>query len=362
MRGLPPKTNRRKGNFCDGLPPKSEKPLRAFRVYIELMETTAWLRTWMQGPFEQFDLTPLSFRILMLLYEEGPTRMVEVARRMRFRRPNLDKALRRLEERGWVRRLMVTLPKAKRPQKRSETRLLRTARRRWGVGVVTLTPEGEKFIASAFPQQAKVLKALMRALHGREQQLLVEIWKLRAGAILKFMSEISTVDEWERDAYQEIDAADEELENARTKLLKREVEEAEDAEEVKEKNEETEDTRASLLRRDVSETDDAELRELQEELGIVPLSMERLSQEDRKQIDGIVAKMRKHDVLKSAKQVDWDLPPDAEREAGHAVRMLMNLGNDRESDVLERMRRGRSDLEVVEMLKERSAKGAGAGE
>lgn len=333
-------------------PTQKEKTLRAFRVYIEPMETTAWLRTWMQGPFEQFDLAPLSFRILMLLYEEGPTRMVEVARRMRFRRPNLDKALRRLEERGWVRRLMVTLPKAKRPQKRSETRLLRTARRRWGVGVVTLAPEGEKFIASAFPQQAKVLKALMRALHGREQQLLVEICrKLRAGAILKFMSEISTVDEWERDAYQEIDAADEELENARTKLLKREVEEAEDAEEVKEKNEETEDTRASLLRRDVSETDDAELRELQEELGIVPLSMERLSQEDRKQIDGIVAKMRKHDVLKSAKQVDWDLPPDAEREAGHAVRMLMNLGNDRESDVLERMRRGRSDLEVVEMLK-----------
>lgn len=306
-------------------PTQKEKTLRAFRVYIELMETTAWLRTWMQGPFEQFDLTPLSFRILVLLYEEGPTRMVEVARRMRFRRSNLDKALRRLEERGWVRRLMVTLPKEKRPRKRSETRLLRTARRRWGVGVVTLTPEGEKFIASAFPQQAKVLKALMRALHGREQQLLVEICrKLRAGAILKFMSEISAVDEWERDAYQEIDAADEEIEDARAKLL----------------------------RKDASEVDDPELRELQEELGMVRFSMERLNGEDRKHIDSIVAKMRKHDVLRSATQVDWNLPRDAEREAEHAVRMLMNLADDREREVLERMRRGRNDLEVVEVLKE----------
>lgn len=194
--------------------------------------------------------------------------------------------------------------------------------------MVTLAPEGEKFIASAFPQQAKVLKALMRALHGREQLLLVGICrKLRAGAILKFMSEISTVDEWERDAYQEIDAADEEVESAR----------------------------ADLLRKPASDADDSELRELQEELGIVPFSMERLSAEDRKRIDSIVAKMRKHDVLKSAKQVDWDQPRNEEREAGHALRMLMNLGNDRERDVLERMRRGRSDFDVVEMLKDWSS-------
>lgn len=73
---------------------------------------------------------------------------------------------------------------------------------------------------------------------------------------------------------------------------------------------------------------------------------------DRKRIDSIVAKMRKHNVLKSATQVDWNLPRDAEREAGHAIGMLMNLGDDRERGVLERMRRGRSDLEVVEVLKE----------
>lgn len=202
-------------------PTRKEKTLRAFRVYLELMETTAWLRTWMHGPLDLFDLTPQGFRILVLLYDEGPMRMVEVARRMQFRRPNLDKILRRLEERGWVMRLIVTLQKAERAQKRSMTRLLTTKRRRWGVGVVTLTPEGEQFIARAFPRQAKVLKALMRALHGREQVLLVEICrKLRAGAILKFMSEIVTVDEWDRDAYQEIDAADQVLEDARANLLR----------------------------------------------------------------------------------------------------------------------------------------------
>jgi DNA-binding MarR family transcriptional regulator len=312
------------------LPPtQKEKTLRAFRVYIELMETTAWLRTWMQGPLDMFDLTPQGFRVLVLLYEEGPTRTVEVARRMRFRRPNLDKILDRLEERGWVRRMIVTLPKAERPEKRSKTRLLRTVRRRWGVGVVTLTPEGEEFIARAFPQQAKVLNALMRALHGKEQQLLVEICrKLRAGAILKFMSEISMVDEWERDPYQEVDAADEELEDARANLLRREAGEAEETKEAKQVKEVEERIRA---------------------LG--PFTMDQLSAEDRKHIDRIVAKMRKYDVLTSATHVDWNEPPDEARWAGHVLRMLMNLGTDRERALIQRMRRGRSDLEVVGMLK-----------
>lgn len=318
-------------------PTRKEKTLRAFRVYLELMETTAWLRTWMQGPLELFDLTPQGFRILVMLYEEGPARMVEVARRMQFRRPNLDRVLRRLEEHGWIRRLIVTLPKAERPRKRSKTRLLKR-RRRWGIGVVTLTPEGERFIARAFPRQAKVLKALMRALHGREQQLLVEICrKLRAGAILKFMSEIVTVDEWDRDAYQEIDAADELLEDARANLLRTRV---------------PSDADIAEQEREVENRNEEQIRKLQEEVRmLLPFSMDRMSANDQRHLQGIVAKMHKYDVLTSATHVDWRLPRDEAREAGHVLRMLRNLGNDHERELLERMRRGRSDLEVVEMLK-----------
>ncbi|MGH9734058.1 MAG: MarR family winged helix-turn-helix transcriptional regulator [Candidatus Acidiferrales bacterium] len=307
-----------------GHPTQRQRTVLAYDVYQEVMDTAGWLRSWMRGPFESFDLTPQGFRLLVLL-QEGPIRAVEAAKKLRFRRQNLDPVLGRLEERGWVKRAVVSLPKAEGQEKRSRRRKIGRKQRDWDFGVVTLTPEGEKFLGRAFPSHAKVLKGLMRALHVREQKTLIEICrKLRAGAILKFMSEISAVDEWERDAYQEIDAADEEIEDARAKLLRREV----------------------------SETEDAELRELQEELGIVPFSMERLSAEDRKHVEGIITKMRKHDVLRSATQVDWNLPRDAEREAGHVLRMLMNLGDDREREVLEKLRRGRSDLEVVEMLKE----------
>jgi hypothetical protein len=69
--------------------------------------------------------------------------------------------------------------------------------------------------------------------------------------------------------------------------------------------------------------------------------------------------MRKYDVLTSATHVDWNEPPDEARWAGHVLRMLMNLGTDRERALLERMRRGRSDLEVVEMLKGSMSEGGG---
>lgn len=62
--------------------------------------------------------------------------------------------------------------------------------------------------------------------------------------------------------------------------------------------------------------------------------------------------MKRHGILTRAKQVDWDLPADEKREAGHAVRMLMNGTNDRERRVLERMTRKMSDLEMVGMLRE----------
>ena len=163
---------------------QKEKTVRAFEVYLELTDTANWLRAWMRGPLESFDLTPQGLRLLVLLYRDGPTRTVEAAKSLRFRRQNLDAVVGRLEERGWVKREIVTLPNAGLGQRPSKARTVTRKRRTWKIGVISLTPLGEKFIAGVLPNNGKVLKALMRALHGREQQTLVEICrKLRAGSI-----------------------------------------------------------------------------------------------------------------------------------------------------------------------------------
>lgn len=266
------------------------------------------------------DLTPQGFRLLMLLYDEGPTKMMDAAKRMRFQRQNLDTILRRLEERGWVRRTMVELEKKPVP-KGWRGRLVQQPKRRWGIGVMELTEEGEKFVARVFPNHAKVVKALMRALHGKEQESLVELCrKLRAGAILKFMSEITRLEEWDEKHYET-----EEAKEAKANALPRLLEVRTRAEEVKERHE----------KEDVEES--------------------------RKLLKGIVAKMRRYNTLKEARNVDWNKPPDETRYATNAVEMLMRVASDGERKLLERLRKKMSCVEVIGMLKEAAGDGAVAG-
>jgi hypothetical protein len=59
------------------------------------------------------------------------------------------------------------------------------------VGVAKLTPEGENLIGCVLPKQSKLVKSLMRALDGREQQTLSRLCrKLRERDVLRFVKEI----------------------------------------------------------------------------------------------------------------------------------------------------------------------------
>jgi DNA-binding MarR family transcriptional regulator len=285
-----------------------ERTLRAFRVYVEVMDTAAWLRSWMRAPLQSFHLTPQGFRLLILLCENGPMRMMELSRTMKFQRQNLDAIVRRLETRGWIRRVMVDLPAETAEEKGSRARRVGAPRRRWGVGFIALTPEGEGFVERVFPSHAKVVKALTRSLHGREQQTLVEICrKLRAGAILKFMAEIGHLDEWEiasRPTIEEGDGA-------------------------------ADETRLALLR-PVPENDTPE---------------DGLSEADRKRLASIVAKMRRYNILKEARNWDWNKPFDEKRWARNVVEMVMRVGNESEKKMVERWKHRMSSEEIVEMLK-----------
>jgi DNA-binding MarR family transcriptional regulator len=173
-------------------PTQKEKTLRAFRAYFDLLDAADWMRSWMRAPLESFDLTMQGFRLLEMLYREGPVSIAAAAKRRGCKRQNIDVAIARLEERGWVRREVwrhppveiqgSRLPKAKRDQPRMGRRASR----------VRLTPLGEKFIGEALPSHAKGVKALMRSLAGREQDSLSRICgKLREGDILKFTSELT---------------------------------------------------------------------------------------------------------------------------------------------------------------------------
>ncbi len=63
------------------------------------------------------------------------------------------------------------------------------------VGVISLTPLGKKFIGNVLPRHAKMVKALMRVLEGREKESLIRICqKLREGDVVKYISELTHED------------------------------------------------------------------------------------------------------------------------------------------------------------------------
>ena len=63
------------------------------------------------------------------------------------------------------------------------------------VRVVSLTRDGRKLIATVLPRQAKMVKAMMRALDLREQDTLGRLCrKLREGDIVKYFQEIRMQD------------------------------------------------------------------------------------------------------------------------------------------------------------------------
>ena len=182
---------RRKMHVAPHRATQKEKTQRAWGAYLDLIDTADWIRKELRGPLQTFGLSMEEFRLLVMLYRDGPL-TISIAAKMRERnRQNMHVTIMRAEEFGWVRRSIVRL----RPVEIKESRLpkARRGKPRTGrqVGVVSLTPLGEKLIGSVLPRQAKVVKSLMRALHGREQKSLSRLCrKLREGDIVKFFSEM----------------------------------------------------------------------------------------------------------------------------------------------------------------------------
>jgi MarR family transcriptional regulator, 2-MHQ and catechol-resistance regulon repressor len=167
-------------------PTQRQKTQRAYRAYVDLIDTAKWIENELRGPLWTHDLTMGEFRLLELLYREGALTLSDVIRRRQVKRQNIMVVVKRLRKRGWVERVDVTLPPVPGSQKKVG---------RWA-SVVGLTKPGKRFIGNILPTHSKLVKALMRAIDGRQQETLSLICrKLRAGDPVRFFVEITHEDE-----------------------------------------------------------------------------------------------------------------------------------------------------------------------
>jgi DNA-binding MarR family transcriptional regulator len=173
-------------------PTPREKTKRAFGAYMDVLETAEWLKGELHGPLLLYDLSMGDFRLLELLYREGALFVPDIARRRRLHRQAVDVIIKRLSRRGFVRRAIVKLPPVE--FQRAHVPASKRDERREGIrtSVVGLTKTGKKFISDVLPNHTKVVKALMRALDGRDQDTLSRLCrKLRAGNPVRYFAELT---------------------------------------------------------------------------------------------------------------------------------------------------------------------------
>jgi DNA-binding MarR family transcriptional regulator len=169
-----------------------EKTQRAFQAYVDLMDTGDWIKGELRGPLMSFDLAMGEFRLLELLDREGAMLVSDIARRRGVHRAGVEVTITRLARRGLVGQKIVELP----PTELQRAHLAKSrggeVRKGRRIRAIGLTKSGKRFIGNVLPSHSKVVKAMMRALDGREQETLSRLCRrLRASDVMKFVSELA---------------------------------------------------------------------------------------------------------------------------------------------------------------------------
>ncbi len=183
---------------------RREKAKRAYRAYVDLLETAEWFRELAERHLRAFNLTVAEYRLMERIFRRGPQYQMQLSRRFACSKQNVGWLITRLESIGWVRRVAERLPARRRVQEgwvtvekawRGEGAHGRAAGRR--ISRVFLTEKGREVIDEAVRKHAKYVKAEMRALDAREQRTLSEMCrKLQEGDPEGFFMEITRCD-WE---------------------------------------------------------------------------------------------------------------------------------------------------------------------
>ena len=164
---------------------QQERRRRAWDAYIDLVKTADWVRGRLRTFLATVGLTTEEFHLLALLHRDGPLTVSQAMAKRERDRKNTYFTIRQAEEFGWV-QWQVTDYSAD-GGKDGPTTTDRHGGRRHAprVGVVSLTPAGEKLIGKALPNHEKVVNSLMRALEGREHESLSHLCrKLRREDIM----------------------------------------------------------------------------------------------------------------------------------------------------------------------------------
>jgi hypothetical protein len=177
-----------------GAPTQRERKVRAYGVFLDLLDAGEYMREELKAQMLSFGLTTKAFRVLELIFREGPTTLPTMRRTLRVDRRNLSRLVRVLKARGLAESSTLRLPPV--PYDESQVAKSRRGIPRRGreVTLVRLTKGGERLMGEALPRQMKLVLALMRALDWREMQTLSNICrKLSKGNVLRLLEEM----EWE---------------------------------------------------------------------------------------------------------------------------------------------------------------------
>ncbi|MGH9740679.1 MAG: MarR family winged helix-turn-helix transcriptional regulator [Candidatus Acidiferrales bacterium] len=174
---------------------RKEKKQRAWGAYLEITETAGWMERKLRLPLDVLGLTREEFRLLVMLYRDGPVTLSDATERLGRSRQNVHETIRRAEEFGWVSCGEKRLPAAE--ARESQLPKSRRGKERFGqrVVVASLTPQGEKLIGNVLPRQETIVKSLMHALDSRELDSVIRICrKLRRADALPYWAELMRQD------------------------------------------------------------------------------------------------------------------------------------------------------------------------
>ncbi|HKV47232.1 MAG TPA: hypothetical protein VJN69_04020 [Candidatus Acidoferrales bacterium] len=177
-----------------GRPTQKARKLKAFRVYLDLLETAEAVRRVLDGQMATFGMTLEEFRFLEMLYHAGSMTTDEATKQRICTRQNIARIAGALAERGLVNRDVIELPLAEIDEHKLEVKRRGLPRRGKRVSEIRLTPAGENLIGQVLPRHMKMVLAVLRTLSWHEQQTLSKICgKLREWDAFKLLEEL----EWE---------------------------------------------------------------------------------------------------------------------------------------------------------------------
>ena len=150
----------------------NQKPKQVAAAYTMLVSASESVQGLLKHQLESFGLTMSQFHVLESLMQASPLSQATLGKKIERGDSSINVVVTNLERHGWIAR-----------------RAHRTDGRKV---MIHLTPKGRALIERVYPHHAKVVRAQMSVLNGREQETLRRLCrKLHLGNPMKFIRELT---------------------------------------------------------------------------------------------------------------------------------------------------------------------------